>query len=508
MWWWIGYLAITVGAVMTFWAWHADRSHGRRRCPKCWYAMTGAPTLRCPECGHDAGAVRRLYRTRRSRWGIAFGLVLMVSGLGGPFAKDVHDHGWAGASPTWALTMALPYAPGAVLAEIDQRLAGGSVSARQTRRIFRSGLGFVEARPDSDQRNAALLVCAQSLNLLYQDRRRYTASFVRRPREWLTDSEVQRVRGLVWSIVDADPRQASVDAIGHVLYASGSTGSEQVALVMPLIEIRRGTPGVSPYRILQRAENSSALRQTWTRSSLDHETNCLYEMMFRGDALSDAFRQFCHQLRDCDGDVAAVRRAATEALTSPDPATQVAGAYVLTVLATAADELCDLAHLIADAPRRSARRCAAWWIAGCPSEQDALANALLARLLDDPAIAVRMAAMHAAMQRGVHTDAIDVSVTAIMREVDADTFAMAIECLNVLRHGRKRRRPLSPELIAAIAGDDDVDFLRSALHFLASNWDARQDTCLHDIVRGLTDHDDDAVAQLAEETLGLLGIEE
>ena len=47
-----------------------DRSRGRPRCPKCWYNMTEAPSLVCPECGHDARTPRRLHRTRRRRWAI------------------------------------------------------------------------------------------------------------------------------------------------------------------------------------------------------------------------------------------------------------------------------------------------------------------------------------------------------------------------------------------------------------------------------------------------------
>lgn len=42
-----------------------DRSRGRRRCPSCWYDMSGVTSLRCPECGQEARAESGLLRTRR-----------------------------------------------------------------------------------------------------------------------------------------------------------------------------------------------------------------------------------------------------------------------------------------------------------------------------------------------------------------------------------------------------------------------------------------------------------
>jgi hypothetical protein len=71
----LGFLAI-LAVVLLYLGLFQDRSRGRPRCPRCWYHMTGAPSLVCPECGHDARNPKRLYRTRRRRWAIVLAVLM------------------------------------------------------------------------------------------------------------------------------------------------------------------------------------------------------------------------------------------------------------------------------------------------------------------------------------------------------------------------------------------------------------------------------------------------
>lgn len=91
-----------------------NRSRGRRRCPKCWYDMSGADASRekglvCPECGRDAKRERRLYKTRRyKRWTLVW--AVMALGAYGVFmAPRVRRDGVLPHVPTTALIIALPW---------------------------------------------------------------------------------------------------------------------------------------------------------------------------------------------------------------------------------------------------------------------------------------------------------------------------------------------------------------------------------------------------------------
>src|SRR5436309_1091951 len=96
---------ITATAFALFW----DRSCGRKRCPKCWYDMSGARQgdngWLCPECGHTARVARKLGRTRRHwRWA-ALWLTVAIAGTATPISVKLREPGtgWWTFTPTWAL---------------------------------------------------------------------------------------------------------------------------------------------------------------------------------------------------------------------------------------------------------------------------------------------------------------------------------------------------------------------------------------------------------------------
>lgn len=92
-----GWALAAAGVVLFLWALFWDRARGRKRCPKCWYdlsgavikwvggtsrdregaALQGAVLCVCPECGRKIVRERELARTRR-RWGWACAAVLTV----------------------------------------------------------------------------------------------------------------------------------------------------------------------------------------------------------------------------------------------------------------------------------------------------------------------------------------------------------------------------------------------------------------------------------------------
>ncbi len=106
---------------LVWWAFFADRSKGRARCPRCWYDLSsfliehdadGPFTPRpCPECGRNIRTRRDLHRTRR-RWLFAVPVVTLALGSAlfalTPYAKR---DGWLAIIPTSTLIVAQSFLP-------------------------------------------------------------------------------------------------------------------------------------------------------------------------------------------------------------------------------------------------------------------------------------------------------------------------------------------------------------------------------------------------------------
>ena len=108
--------------VLIAWAIRGERSRGRRRCPRCWYDMSGSG-LRCPECGFEARHSSALYRPRR-RWKAAALASLLLLGaaiLHG--VPRVQRGGWRAAFPTTVLIATLPWLPDSLSIDPDPGLA-------------------------------------------------------------------------------------------------------------------------------------------------------------------------------------------------------------------------------------------------------------------------------------------------------------------------------------------------------------------------------------------------
>lgn len=102
--WWIGGAALgLLGLWLLYWSLLHDRAKGHRRCPKCWYNMSGTDSLTCSECGRTAKREKRLYKThRRWCWACAAVLFLLVA-YGSSLTPKARRDGWVRAAPTFGL---------------------------------------------------------------------------------------------------------------------------------------------------------------------------------------------------------------------------------------------------------------------------------------------------------------------------------------------------------------------------------------------------------------------
>lgn len=104
---------ILFGVFLVIWALVGDRARGRKRCPKCWYDMSGAVGFQCPECGRRVKHERGFGRSKRPRWAFVVAICMfIVSGYGFVINKQVTEHEeWLAAVPTWVLMTGWEWLP-------------------------------------------------------------------------------------------------------------------------------------------------------------------------------------------------------------------------------------------------------------------------------------------------------------------------------------------------------------------------------------------------------------
>lgn len=95
---------ILFGLFLIVWGLIGDRARGRTRCPKCWYDMSGAVGLRCPECGKEAKSTKQFTKSKRPKWAFVVAALLMgLSVYGFSVNRRVAETDWLAAVPSWFL---------------------------------------------------------------------------------------------------------------------------------------------------------------------------------------------------------------------------------------------------------------------------------------------------------------------------------------------------------------------------------------------------------------------
>lgn len=127
-----GLAGVFLGLVAFYIAWQYDPARGRRRCPKCWYAMEGLGGDMCPECGTAIRNEAELLRTRRSAWMAVLAAVMLFGGLAVMRIPAVLTGGWRGAVPTTVLIAGVDWLPDILIADspLYQAPSRGTLAAR------------------------------------------------------------------------------------------------------------------------------------------------------------------------------------------------------------------------------------------------------------------------------------------------------------------------------------------------------------------------------------------
>ncbi len=121
--WWIGGAVVgLLGLWLLYSSLLRDRSKGRHRCPRCWYDMSVAESLRCPECGNDAKRAADLLKTRRRWKGLWLCMLVFLTAGFLWIQPKVQQDGWVSVMPKTALILCLRLGDTqALFAELDRR---------------------------------------------------------------------------------------------------------------------------------------------------------------------------------------------------------------------------------------------------------------------------------------------------------------------------------------------------------------------------------------------------
>ncbi len=117
-----GFVLGIVGLWLIYWFLLADRAQGRKRCPKCWYDMSSAYSLNCPECGNDTKREADLLNTRRRWKGLWLCIPVFLSAGFLWIQPEVRQNGWVSVMPNTALILGLRLGDNhGLFAELDRR---------------------------------------------------------------------------------------------------------------------------------------------------------------------------------------------------------------------------------------------------------------------------------------------------------------------------------------------------------------------------------------------------
>jgi len=136
-------LAIVLGLYglwLLYWSLLKDCSRGRRRCPRCWYDMSGTPdNMTCSECGFVAKRERKLQKTRRRwRWGFV-ALLIVALAIASAVTPTVRKGKWKSLIPTTALILAMPgleKSSPSLAMELQDRFDSGQLARWQISMLF------------------------------------------------------------------------------------------------------------------------------------------------------------------------------------------------------------------------------------------------------------------------------------------------------------------------------------------------------------------------------------